>query len=200
MNDTPIPFQFNEFQIPTVGTPEDPWFVAADVCKACNIKHHAQATETLDADERGVFIVITPSGPQQMLCVNESGLYAITIKSRKPAVKAFRKWTTSEVLPALRKTGSFTVGPAQPAYAIPPTYAEALILTGKIQLALEQQVELTAKEVTIKMQGLLVAIEDNSTNPSRSRVWLQQPRSIARSWQQPRERTVFGDSRPASQI
>ena len=65
----------------------------------------------LDADEKGIVIVDTLGGPQKMLCVNESGLYAITISSRKPEAKRFRKWITSEVLPALRKTGSFTVAP-----------------------------------------------------------------------------------------
>ena len=54
-------------------------------------------------------IVTTPSGDQKMLCVNESGLYSLIFRSRKPEAKRFRKWVTSEVLPAIRKTGTYSL-------------------------------------------------------------------------------------------
>ncbi len=124
MKEYPIPFQFKEFQIRAVGTPDAPWFVAADIGKACYVTNTPDVVSRLDADEKGIVIVDTLGGPQKMLCVNESGLYAITISSRKPEAKRFRKWITSEVLPALRKTGSFTVAPEP--LEIPQTKGEAI--------------------------------------------------------------------------
>src|SRR5919108_1043437 len=64
----------------------------------------------LDEDERAILTVETQGGPQSVVCVNESGLYALIFKSRKPDARAFRKWVTNEVLPALRKTGFYSLG------------------------------------------------------------------------------------------
>jgi prophage antirepressor-like protein len=66
----------------------------------------------LDDDERGIATVNTPSGEQQMLVVSESGLYSLIFKSRKPEAKAFKKWVTAEVLPAIRKYGMYLHAPA----------------------------------------------------------------------------------------
>lgn len=66
-------------------------------------------TRNLDEDEKGMQIVHTPSGDQEMIVINESGMYAAVLKSRKPEAKPFRKWVTSKVLPTIRKTGSYTV-------------------------------------------------------------------------------------------
>lgn len=85
----------------------EPWFVAKDVCDALEIENSRNATARLDEDEKGVSIVRTPSGEQQMTIVRESGLYNLIFQSRKPEAKAFRKWVTSEVLPSIRKTGRY---------------------------------------------------------------------------------------------
>lgn len=85
----------------------DPWFVAKDVCDALEIENNRNATARLDEDEKGVSIVRTPSGEQQMTIVRESGLYNLIFQSRKPEAKAFCKWVTSEVLPSIRKTGRY---------------------------------------------------------------------------------------------
>lgn len=89
----------------------EPWFVAKDVCDALEIENNRNATARLDDDEKGVSIVRTSSGDQQMTIVNESGLYNLIFQSRKPEAKAFRKWVTSEVLPTLRKTGRYELKP-----------------------------------------------------------------------------------------
>lgn len=94
------------------------WFVAADVCKVLDIQNPARAAGELDEDERGLRSTYTPSGEQQMAVVNEAGLYSLIFRSRKPEAKAFRRWVTHEVLPAIRKTGAY--------YSMPRTYAEAL--------------------------------------------------------------------------
>lgn len=88
----------------------DPYFVAKDVCQALGIEKHRDAIAKLDEDERGrPLLMDTPSGKQQMASINESGLYNLIFQSRKPEAKAFRKWVTSEVLPSIRKTGTYTM-------------------------------------------------------------------------------------------
>ena len=66
-----------------------------------------KAVGRIDDDERGTTTVRTPGGPQEVLTVNESGVYALIFTSRKPEAKRFRKWVTSEVLPAIRRTGRY---------------------------------------------------------------------------------------------
>jgi prophage antirepressor-like protein len=70
--------------------------------------------KSLDDDEKGVENIYTPGGPQQMSVINESGLYTLILRSNKPAARPFRKWVTAEVLPAIRKTGSYQQPGADP--------------------------------------------------------------------------------------
>ncbi len=87
----------------------EPYFAAKDVCQALGLENNRQAVSRLDEDEKGVIISDTPGGKQRLSAVNESGLYNLIFQSRKPEAKAFRKWVTSEVLPSLRKTGTYTM-------------------------------------------------------------------------------------------
>ena len=114
-----IPFDYQESLVRVCEKDGGPWFVAKDVCAVLGIVNHRHAVHGrpdrenstgLDDDERGVASVTTPSGMQEMTIISESGLYALIFKSRKPEAKAFRKWVTSEVLPALRKTGNYSLG------------------------------------------------------------------------------------------
>ena len=88
----------------------NPWFVAKDVCDVLTITNSRDAIANLDEDEKGVSVVATPSGKQEMNLVTESGLYSLIFQSRKPEAKKFRKWVTSEVLPSIRKTGGYSNG------------------------------------------------------------------------------------------
>jgi prophage antirepressor-like protein len=92
----------------------EPWFVAGDVAGALDYSEAKDMTRNLDDDEKGRQIVPTLGGDQEMTVINESGLYSAILKSRKPEAKAFKKWVTSEVLPSIRKTGSYTAPTAQP--------------------------------------------------------------------------------------
>jgi prophage antirepressor-like protein len=90
-------------------------------------------TRSLDDDEKGTQIVRTPSGDQEMLVINESGLYSAILNSRKPEAKRFKRWVTSEVLPAIRKTGSYQTAPSSPAaFDIPKTLPDALRLAADL--------------------------------------------------------------------
>ena len=85
----------------------EPLFVAADVCRALEISKYRDAVSRLDEDERGSFEVDTPGGTQKMTAVTESGLYSLVLGSRKPEAKAFKRWITHDVIPAIRKTGGY---------------------------------------------------------------------------------------------
>lgn len=89
----------------------DPWFVASDVCEALTIKDASMALSRLDADEKGASTIGTLGGPQEMAIINESGLYRLILTSRKPQAKRFKKWVTADVLPSIRKTVIYGVGP-----------------------------------------------------------------------------------------
>ena len=105
--------RYQEFSHQTFGTIRScmkdgqPWFVAADVCKALNLPDTHKAVERLDLDEKGRNSIPTPGGSQTMTIVSEPGLYALVLGSRKPEAKAFRRWITHEVIPAIRKTGGY---------------------------------------------------------------------------------------------
>lgn len=102
-----------EFQSKVVRTVTDehgePWFIAKDVCDILEISNARDAIASLEEDEKGVALTDTLGGKQKMTTVSESGLYALIFKSRKKEAKKFRKWITSEVIPAIRKTGGYMV-------------------------------------------------------------------------------------------
>lgn len=102
-------FDFDENPVRVIEKDGTPWFVAADVARVLEYDSAKDACRCLDDDERGRHIVPTPSGDQEMTVINESGLYHLVIVSRKPEAKRFRKWVTGEVLPAIRKTGSYVL-------------------------------------------------------------------------------------------
>ena len=105
MNELQI-FKSHEFgEIRTTVQNGEPWFVAADVCKALDIDK--RQTRRLDDDEKGVRSTHTPGGNQDMTIVNEAGLYSLVLGSRKPEAKAFKRWITHEVLPTIRRTGGY---------------------------------------------------------------------------------------------
>ena len=86
------------------------WFVAADVCRALELSDTHKAVDRLDDDEKGTNSIPTLGGPQDMLTVNEPGLYALILGSRKPEARAFKRWITHEVLPQIRRTGAYFTG------------------------------------------------------------------------------------------
>ena len=89
------------------GEDGEPMFVAKDVCAALGIEQ--TAASRLDDDEKGLRLTQTHGGEQRMLCVTEPGFYKLVMRSRKPEAKAFQRWVTHEVLPALRRDGGYMV-------------------------------------------------------------------------------------------
>lgn len=88
---------------------EEPWFIGNDVCAALCLGNPRSSLALLEEDEKGVHNMDTPSGQQEMTIINEPGLYSLVLRSRKPEAKKFKRWITHEVLPAIRRTGSYAV-------------------------------------------------------------------------------------------
>lgn len=111
MNEMRI-FENEQFgKVRTVVRDGEPWFVAADVCRALEIDR--SQSRRLDEDEKGVYSIHTPGGAQDVTIVNEPGLYSLVLRSRKPEAKAFKRWITHEVIPSIRKTGGYIAGENQ---------------------------------------------------------------------------------------
>lgn len=110
MNDVTI-FRKDEFGAVRAVTLEgEPWFVAADVCRALGLGNSSKAVMPLDDDEKGITNSNTLGGEQKMVIVSEPGLYSLIVRSRKPEAKAFKRWITHEVIPSIRKTGGYIAG------------------------------------------------------------------------------------------
>lgn len=86
---------------------DDYWFLAKDIATILEYRTSNDMTRILDDDEKDTQIVRTLGGEQEMVVINESGLYSAILKSRKPEAKQFKKWVTSEVLPTIRKHGAY---------------------------------------------------------------------------------------------
>lgn len=108
-------FNYEGNEVRTVMKDDEPWWVLADVCRVLEIRRTDSTARKLDPDEKGTHLVSTLGGGQKMTIINESGLYKVILRSDKPEAKKFTRWVTHEVLPAIRKTGSYSQpGAAQP--------------------------------------------------------------------------------------
>ena len=103
-------FNFNQNAIQVINKNGEAWFIASEVAAMLGYRDSYNMTRILDNDEKGTHNVSTLGGNQDVSVINESGFYHAAFKSRKPEVKPFRKWVTSEVLPTIRKTGGYQVG------------------------------------------------------------------------------------------
>jgi anti-repressor protein len=117
----------------------DPWFIAKDICDALGLTNPSQTLSYLDEDERSLISneALRANGP--VTIINESGLYSLILRSRKPEAKAFKKWVTSEVLPAIRRDGSYSVAVAIPNFNNPVEAARAWADQMEKRQALEAQ-------------------------------------------------------------
>lgn len=107
----PTEYTFSGTQIRTFVLNGIPYFVATDVCCCLSISNNRDALCCLEEDEKLMSVVPTSGQRRSLWLVNESGLYHLIFQSRKPEAKTFRKWVTSEVLPELRRSGSYATLP-----------------------------------------------------------------------------------------
>lgn len=156
-----VPFDFEGRQI-RVFTDEqgEPWFVAADVCHVLGIGNPRQAMTRLDDDEKGVISTDTPGGMQPVATVNEPGLYTLVLGSRKPEAKRFKRWVTHEVLPAIRRTGSYTVPGL--ATAPSPLSSDKQDSVGALLLIGQAIAQVPGVKPGIAMAATLTCIQENT--------------------------------------
>lgn len=152
-----IPFSFEENAVRVLNRSGESWFVLTDVCRVLGIGNPSDVAKRLDDDEKTTIdtrdiIADCELDPrvQSLAIINESGLYSLILTSRKAAAKRFKKWVTAEVLPTIRKTGSYNAGPAMdPMQALDdPVTLQTLLLTNiEKRLAAEAKVEEQAPTV-----------------------------------------------------
>lgn len=114
-------YVFEDHEVRVITRDGEPWFVAADVCRVLGLGNNRMAVEKLDEDEKGVSLIDTLGGTQQMLIISEGGLYTLVLRSQGAVTRGsvahrFRKWVTGEVLPAIRKTGRYEAPPDRPSF------------------------------------------------------------------------------------
>lgn len=120
MSDIQI-FQNPQFgAVRTIERDGEPWFVAADVCRALEHSNVTVALDRLDEDEKAKLNLGLPGGATG--CVNEPGLYSLVLGSRKPEAKAFRRWITHEVIPSIRRHGAYMTPDALEKALLSPDY------------------------------------------------------------------------------
>ena len=158
----------------TTGEDGQSWFIASEACEILGFGNPRQAVSThVEEEDRGVHSMDTLGGKQNLTVVNESGLYALIVGSRKPDAKKFKKWVTSEVLPTIRKTGRYVAEKAAPPSLGPiqapgtqeklqgaMDVARALIGVGEATLGREglkaQIPHLSHPEVALGLAGLIL--------------------------------------------
>lgn len=106
---TLTPFTYGDQPVRVVTIDGEPWFVASDLAAVLDLGNPRSSLALLDADEKGVHTMDTLGGPQSMAIVSESGMYSLILRSRKAEAKVFKRWITHEVIPSIRKTGSYGV-------------------------------------------------------------------------------------------
>ena len=113
-------FENSEFgKVRTLEIDNEPWFVGKDVAEILGYSQPSVAIfKRVDSDDKGISKMETPGGEQSVVIINESGLYSLILSSKIPTAKRFKRWVTSEVMPTIRKTGSYSV--------IPKDYPSAL--------------------------------------------------------------------------
>lgn len=160
-------FNYQGQQVRTLTISGEPWFVAKDVCECLELEDTRRAVERLDEDERSLTPLVDSLGKsQEMYVVNEPGLYSLILGSRKPETKPFKRWVTHEVLPTLRKTGSYTMAED------PVPTADPVII--------ELPKRLTISEIVTLFETRL-AMENNQFNGEAIEVFIQRKKPGKRS-------------------
>lgn len=147
-------FEFQSHQL-TVITDEhgEPWFIAKEVAEILGYSAAEAMTRRLDDDEKLVRQIVVSGQNRDALLINESGLYSSIIGSNKPDAKAFKKWLTSEVLPAIRKTGSYGVAQQAQSTAYLEEVKSHLDTQKQLVTSLQDQVSFLKTEIAKLLNG-----------------------------------------------
>lgn len=145
MNDLQI-YNYRDSVLRTIERDGELWWVLKDVCDVLGIKNSRDVVNRLDPDEKGVGQIDTLSGSQNMTIINEPGLYNVIMRSDKPEAKDFKRWVTHEVLPAIRRTGTYTAPAMTPAQLLA---AQAQVLVDMERRMSDMQDQVHALETKV---------------------------------------------------
>lgn len=151
--------QFGEIR--TITKDGEPWFVAADVCRALEISNSRDAVARLDEDEKNTVVLTDGNrGNPNMTIVNEPGLYTLVLGSRKPEAKAFKRWITHEVIPMIRKHGAYMTPEKLEEALLNPDVMIKLMKDLKQERKLRQQAEWRERLAVAKSKILMVEAQE----------------------------------------
>ena len=202
MNELQI-FENPEFgRVRTTVIDGEPWFVAADVCHALDIGNPSDALNRLDSDERTLVSIEGASNGKPVNGVNEPGLYSLVLGSRKPEAKAFKRWITHDVIPAIRKTGGYHV-PQSPEEQM----AQGLLAAQKLLAEKDKRIEemrpkeIFADAVSVSKTDILIGdlaklIKQNGHDIGQKRLfaWLREKGYLVKrkglDWNMPTQRAM----------
>ena len=151
-------FEYKSNTVRTVQIGDEIWFVAKDVCDILELTNAREAIKSLDNDEKSSVRISDGTSPKggnpNMNVISESGVYALAFRSNKPEAKNFARWVRKEVLPQIRKTGSYSIG--SPSYVIEDSIerAKAWIKEEEERRALAAKNEQLTKTVSVQKQQI----------------------------------------------
>ena len=155
MNDLKI-FESEAFgKIRVLEKDGEPWFVAADVCRALGLEQVTRAMDRLDDDERGLLRVTHPQSTLKTLDVNgvnEPGLYHLVLCSLKPEAKAFKRWITHEVIPSIRRHGAYMTPETLEAAIMNPDYLLKVVVALKDEKDKRKALEAANASLTVDLE------------------------------------------------
>lgn len=184
MNEVQL-FNFESHEVRSLLLNNEPWFIGKDVAEALGYSkaRNAIATHIDSEDKKDAPIQGTLGGVQEMTVINESGLYSLVLSSKLPSAKKFKRWVTSEVLPALRKTGQYQVKELSGSELM----AKALIEAQSVLAAKDKQIEemkpkalfadaVTASHTSILVGELAKILKQNGIDMGQKRLfaWLRE--------------------------
>lgn len=132
-------FEYSGHEVRSILIDNEPWFIASDVARVLEYRAAPDMTRRIDDEDKGYAKVRTPGGEQELSILNESGLYDAVFRSNAVGAKKFKRWVTKEVLPTIRKTGSY--GSAQPAELTRSDLARMVLEAENEKLALSSKLE-----------------------------------------------------------
>lgn len=177
---------FHNQQIRIVDQKGEPWFVAADVCKILGIKNPRQAVSYLAKDEKMTVTkndghAMQNGGAQFLNIISESGLYRLLIRSNKPSAEVFVRWVTHEVLPQIRKTGSYA----------PQANETITRLANRITQLVMEKMELTAENRYLKQYHPEGILGEPSENNGLPRTFYRKASYVSRYGRHPKSKESY---------
>lgn len=144
MNTNLQTWNYESSEVRTIQKNGEPWWVLADVCKVLDLSNPSKVADRLEPDEKANFELGLRGGATN--CINESGLYAVILRSDKPQAKPFRKWVTNEVLPSIRKHGAYMTDQTLERALTSPDFLIELATQLKAEQAQRKQLEVKVEQ------------------------------------------------------